>query len=153
MNNKPISTHNKQQTHFNLNFNNRINTHTKRQNRNAPNQCSDCNSDVDQNQRHGGSSTPEFLASFSSSRESFFFFFLRGGFGFLIRSVFVLGFVLGFLGLGSLRNESGRRTVGQQEGREREKKKKKEDGERKRMEEEGKHMELKTLRLEFHVDF
>ena len=53
-------------------------------------------------------------------RGGFFFFF---GFGFLIRSVFVLGFVLGFLGLGSLRNESGRRTMGQHEGREREKKK------------------------------
>ena len=33
------------------------------------------------------------------------------------------------------------------------KKKKKEDGERKRMEEEGKHIELKSLRLEFHMDF
>ena len=85
-------------------------------------------------------------------RGGFFFFF---GFGFLIRSVFVLGFVLGFLGLGSLRNESGRRTMGQHEGRERQKKKKKkkEDGERKRMEEEGKHIELKSLRLEFHMDF
>ena len=38
-------------------------------------------------------------------------------------------------------------------GKEKKKKKKKEDGERKRMEEEGKHMELKSLRLEFHVDF
>ena len=48
--------------------------------------------------------------------------------------------------------------MGQHEGREREKKKKKkkkkkEDGERKRMEEEGKHIELKSLRLEFHMDF
>ena len=67
----------------------------------------------------------DFLLPFPLHGRVFFFFFLRGGFGFLIRSVFVLGFVLGFLGLGNLRNESGRRTVGQQEGREREKKIKK----------------------------
>ena len=53
----------------------------------------DCGSNANWNQQRGGSSTSGSLASMSSLSECIFWIF---GFGFPIRSVFILDFVLGF---------------------------------------------------------
>jgi len=100
-------THNEQQTHFN--FNNEVNTQRETESLNAPDQSHDCGSDL---LRHGGSSTSGSLAFLSSSSECIFFIF---GFGFLIRLVFVLDFVLGFLGLWKF--EKGEREKKRSRGR------------------------------------
>ena len=73
-----------------------MNKYTERQSRDAPDQCLDCGLDADQNQWRGGSSTSGFLASLSSLLECIYLIFR---FGFSIRPVFVLGFVLRFFGV------------------------------------------------------